>query len=105
MTPFTSVAPLVFVVVVTMIKQVGQNIILLKYFQQDFFLTFCASFQGYEDFLRHKGDRAINTAKVRKTLKNCFCSRFENFCSGEGFEGGEGGVSAESGYQGGQEIC
>ena len=105
MTPFTSVAPLVFVVVVTMIKQVGQNIILLKYFQQDFVLTFCASFQGYEDFLRHKGDRAINTAKVKKTLNNYFCSRFENFRSGEGFEGGEGGVSAESGYQGGQEIC
>ena len=70
----------------------------------DVFLKVYA-FQGYEDFLRHKGDRAINTAKVKKTLKNFFCFPFENFCSGEGFEGGEGGVSAESGYQGGQEIC
>ena len=26
------------------------------------------SFQGYEDFLRHKADRAINTAKVKKTV-------------------------------------
>ena len=27
-----------------------------------------ADFQGYEDFLRHKADRAINTAKVSMRL-------------------------------------
>ena len=41
MSPFTSVAPLVFVVVTTMVKQ------------------------GYEDFKRHKADRVINDRKVQ----------------------------------------
>ena len=40
--PFTSVAPLVFVVTMTMLKQ------------------------GYEDFKRHRADRVINQRKVTK---------------------------------------
>lgn len=40
--PFTSVAPLVFVVTMTMLKQ------------------------GYEDFKRHQADRGINRRKVTK---------------------------------------
>ena len=40
--PFTSVAPLLFVVIMTMLKQ------------------------GYEDFKRHKADRVINRRKVTK---------------------------------------
>eukprot|EP00095_Tigriopus_kingsejongensis_P008902 maker-scaffold1538_size36768-snap-gene-0.8 protein:Tk08902 transcript:maker-scaffold1538_size36768-snap-gene-0.8-mRNA-1 annotation:"hypothetical protein DAPPUDRAFT_315465" len=44
--PFTSIAPLVFVVLVTMIKQ------------------------GYEDYLRHKADSVINNRKVTR-IKKC----------------------------------
>ena len=40
--PFTSVAPLVFVVSMTMLKQ------------------------GYEDFKRHRADRVINQRKITK---------------------------------------
>ena len=43
--PFTSVAPLVFVVTMTMLKQ------------------------GYEDFKRHRADRVINQRKVTKSIK------------------------------------
>ena len=43
--PFTSVAPLVFVVSMTMLKQ------------------------GYEDFKRHRADRVINQRKVTKLEK------------------------------------
>ncbi len=43
--PFTSVAPLVFVVTTTFVKQ------------------------AYEDWLRHKADRTINDKKVKKVTE------------------------------------
>ncbi len=43
--PFTSIAPLLFVVLVTMIKQ------------------------GYEDFLRHRADAVVNERLVAKVVE------------------------------------